>query len=111
MLHFERPIAPGHACQHYIGHAEDLARRIMTHMRGVYNGGGNGCAKLCAVAKQRNIKFQVARVWRGDYDLEQRIKKRRDGRDLCPICSPHPFPVAYAVELGPDEIKDALIPF
>lgn len=73
LLHFDRPIAPGHTTQHYIGHADDLPRRIQAHARGRYNGGGNGCAKLCAVAHERGIGFVVARVWRGGYALERRL--------------------------------------
>lgn len=74
LLHFERPIAPGqHTTQHYIGHADDLARRIDSHRRGRYND-GSGCAKLCAVAKERGIGFTVARLWRGGYKLERRLR-------------------------------------
>lgn len=87
LLHFEQPIAPGrHTTQHYIGKADDLAQRIAAHARGRYNGGGNGCAKLCAVAKGRGIGFRVVRVWRGGRALETRIKARKNAPALCPIC-------------------------
>lgn len=79
LLHFTDPIAPGrHTTQHYIGTAKDLARRIEAHARGRYND-GSGCARLCAVAKERGIGFKVARLWRGGYELEKRLKNAKAG--------------------------------
>lgn len=110
LLHFERPIAPGkHTTQHYIGHADDLPRRIDSHRRGRYND-GSGCAKLCAVAKERGIGFTVARLWRGGYELERRLKGRHEGPELCPICG-RPKRVRYAEEVPAGEIGELLLPF
>ncbi len=116
LLHFDQPIAPGrHTTQHYIGHAEDLARRIQAHERGRYNGGGNGCAKLVAVAAERGIRFQVARLWRGGYELERRLKARHAGPRLCPVCGAQravePLPVYYADEVPAEQIAALVMPF
>lgn len=107
LLHFERPIAPGHPTQHYIGYADDLTRRIRAHARGRYNGGGNGCARLCEVAKERGIGFTVARLWSGDRSLERRLKSRKEAPRLCPICGPVAA-VGYAEELSIDEHLTAI---
>lgn len=110
LLHFSEPIAPGrHTTQHYIGTARDLARRIEAHTRGRYND-GSGCAKLCAVAKERGISFRVARLWRGGYELEKRLKARKASPRLCPICG-KPLPVRYAEEVPAEEIERLLLPF
>lgn len=114
LLHFERPIAPGaHTAQHYIGHADDLARRIQTHERGRrYNGLGQptGCARIVEVAHERGIRFQVARVWRGGYELERRLKRRKDANDLCPVCNRRPDPIRYAAEIPAGELAGLLLP-
>lgn len=98
LLHFDRPISDGHTTQHYLGYADDLAHRIQVHTRGRYNGGGNGCARLCEVAKARGISFTVARVWWGDRSLERRLKSRKNARRLCPVCG-SAATVGYAEEL------------
>lgn len=113
LLHFEQPIAPGrHTAQHYIGHADDLAARIQTHERGRrYNGLGNptGCARIVEVAKERGIAFRVARVWRGGYELERRLKARKEAPALCPICNPGVR--RGLAELTADQISEQLTPF
>lgn len=108
LLHFERPIAPGrHTAQHYLGYADDLARRIKAHRRGRYNGRSTGCAKLCAVAGRRGIGFVVARVWRGDYKLERRLKRRKSGPRLCPICG-RAATISYAEEVPAETVRGLL---
>lgn len=95
LLHFDSPIAPGrHTTQHYTGRY----------------GGGSGCAKLCAVAHERGIGFTVARLWRGGYDLERRLKGAKAGRRLCPVCG-RPLPIRYADEVPAGEIEELLLAF
>lgn len=79
LLHFDQPISPNHTARHYLGSAEDWAHRIEQHRQ------GQG-ARLCEVAKERNIGFVVARLWVGDRNLEQQLKRRKAGPRLCPIC-------------------------
>jgi hypothetical protein len=59
LLHFSQPIAPGHPCQHYIGFANDPWMRLEEHRA------GRG-ARLCQVALERNIGFDLVRLWPGD---------------------------------------------
>lgn len=58
LLHFSEPISENHTTQHYIGTTQDLDRRIVEHA----NGRGS---RLCEVATERGITFQVARTWPG----------------------------------------------
>ena len=82
LLHFEQPIAPGrHTTQHYLGFAEArlFGERIEEHR--------TGCgARLTQVANEREIPFVIARVWYGDRSFERRLKNRKNGPRLCPIC-------------------------
>ncbi len=98
MLHFERPIAPGrHTCQHYIGYADDLAARLQAHDT------GHG-ARLTQVARALGIKWRVVRLWRGDRSFERRLKERKEGPRLCPICG-HAYRVRDAVELPVEQCE------
>jgi hypothetical protein len=91
LLHFSSRISPNHTCQHYAGHAHNLSHRIQVQRRGrrwrKRNGQWCGAARLLEVARQRGIGFQVAKVWVGaGRDFEKRLKGRKQGPDLCPIC-------------------------
>jgi predicted GIY-YIG superfamily endonuclease len=79
LLHFERPISEKHTTQHYIGWAKHLPSRIAKHMK------GDG-ARLTQVAVERNIGFVIARTWNGDRTMERKLKDRKEGPRLCPIC-------------------------
>ena len=107
LLHFEQPIAPGrHTARHYLGYASDLAARIQQHERG-----GRGAARLCQVARERHIPFDVVRVWpRGGRDLEARLKRQHNGKRLCPVCNAR-VRGRYGEELPVSAISDALLPF
>jgi hypothetical protein len=50
-------------------------------------GYGRG-TRLVEVATERGITFEVVRVWRGDRGRERRLKNRKEGPTLCPICNP-----------------------
>lgn len=107
LLHFDRPIAPGrHTCQHYLGTADDLAVRIQQHEHG-----GQHAARLCQVAKERGIRFTVARVWQGGRELERQLKRRKDAPRLCPICRGNVQQLRLFDELTPLQIADALLGF
>jgi hypothetical protein len=85
LLHFAKPIAPGrHTCQHYLGSAIDVDARLNEHLA------GNG-ARLCQVANEREIDYQVVRVWQTEpgqaRQLERKLKNRKNAPALCPVCS------------------------
>ena len=79
LLHFETKLA--HA-QHYLGSTDNLEARLNCHRQ------GNG-ARLMAVVAQQDIPWRLARTWAGDRALERRLKHRKEGPRLCPICNPH----------------------
>lgn len=83
LLHFAQPISPAHTCRHYLGFADDLERRIAEHRA------GRG-SRLCEVARERNISFEVARTWQGSRKLERRLKNWHNSPKLCPICRAQP---------------------
>ncbi len=78
LLHFDMPL--GHA-QHYMGWTADLDTRLVRHASG-------HSAVLTEVFRSKRIGFTLARCWRGTRDAERRLKRRHNGRRLCPICSP-----------------------
>lgn len=79
LLHFERPISQAHTTRHYLGFAKNLDKRIRQHRE------GKG-SRLCAVAKERSIGFEVAQVWEGDRTLERQLKSRKNVLRFCPVC-------------------------
>jgi hypothetical protein len=76
LLHYDRPL---HHAQHYLGFTDDLDARTTRHLTGF---GG----RLPAVFSELGISFTIARTWDGDRTLERKLKKRKNGRKLCPIC-------------------------
>src|SRR3954454_13513201 len=79
LLHFDRPIAAGHTAQHYLGWTKYLPGRALAHLR------GRG-AKMTQVAHERGIGFVISRTWQGDRHFERKLKNRKEGPRLCPIC-------------------------
>lgn len=91
LWHLETPLGnERHRAQHYLGYAEDLARRLVEHRA------GQG-ASFTAAAVARGIRLYVVRLWiPGDRALESRLKRRRSSgngsaprlAEWCPICRP-----------------------
>jgi hypothetical protein len=79
LLHFERPICPTHAAQHYLGWTNDLARRLHDHRE------GRG-ARLTQVALERGIPWRLVAIWPGDRSYERLLKARKNAPRYCPIC-------------------------
>ena len=94
LIHFDRPISPNHTCQHYLGFAHDLEQRIAQHRAGTGS-------RLCEVAKERGIGFDVVAVWSGDRTLERKLKNRKNAPCLCYKCNPKlvQFSLADVAEL------------
>ncbi len=81
LFHFDQPISDGHPTQHYLGWAKDIDAREADHRA------GRG-ARLTQVAIERGIDFIRVRVWEGYSRTDERkLKNRKDGRALCPICA------------------------
>jgi hypothetical protein len=79
LLHFARPNA--HA-RHYLGMTtRRLGVRLVEHIGGRANG-----STLIAAVVAAGIPIRVARLWPGGDGLEARLKRRKKGPSLCPIC-------------------------
>ena len=78
LLHFDRKL---HHAGHYLGWTPaEVWRRLELH----HNGQG---ARLVSVIRAAGIDFRLARTWpEGDRALERKLKRRHNGRRLCPIC-------------------------
>ncbi len=80
LLHFDKPIADGHPCQHYLGWSENLVERLKAHKDGLG-------ARLTQVAKERGIGWTLAAVWSGvTREFERKLKNRRNAPKMCPVC-------------------------
>lgn len=80
LIHFERPIAPGkHTTQHYVGWEGVKGSRIQQHKKGIGS-------RLCQVAMERGIAFDVVLTVQGDRGDERRLKNSHNLRMVCPLC-------------------------
>lgn len=84
--------------QHYCGHADDLRERLQQHF------GGYGSA-FTRQAVSRDIKMTVARVWKGGYEVEQALKRKKKTPAYCPCCSPRAYNLRGAEELTEEQIR------
>lgn len=79
LLHFDSPI--GGRASHYLGYAKNVNARVSHHREGTG-------ARLTQVANERNINFEIARIWEnGDRTLERKLKNRKNAKQLCPKCT------------------------
>ncbi len=89
LIHFETKL---HHAGHYLGFSDALRLRIACHEH------GNGAKLMTAVARN-DIRWCVSKVWLdGDRTLERRLKMRKNGPDLCPICTGAVLP-GYSVDV------------
>jgi hypothetical protein len=81
LVHLDAPLgSEKKTALHYIGVAHDLPARIAAHRA------GRG-ARMLAVAVERGIGFEVARIWQGGRAFERALKQRGHAAELCPVCS------------------------
>ena len=99
LLHFDQAIGnpdnPRGQARHYLGHADRLDRRALQHLQ------GRG-AKITQALAARGIGFQIARIWPGDYRMEQRLKRYKGANRLCPICRRQPPAGQLTLDLDED---------
>lgn len=78
LIHFDRPYR--HA-RHYMGYTSEagLDKRLDAHAR------GNG-ARLMQVITDAGITWRLARVWENATRRDERRRKGRGLKPLCPIC-------------------------
>lgn len=92
LLHFSEPICATRTTQHYLGYTDDLDTRLKLHTT------GQSHARLPEVAFERGIEMVLSRTWRGGRAYERRLKNRKEGPKLCPICNPKALGLAQAKE-------------
>lgn len=81
LIHLDKPLA--HA-RHYIGMVasnEHLERRLREHRT------GRG-AKILDACNRQGISYRVVRTMNGGRPMERRLKSRKNGPKLCPVCNP-----------------------
>jgi len=76
LIHLNTPLK--HA-KHYLGFSEDLPKRLQRHRT------GQGAAFMKAISKE-GISWHVSRIWDGNYELEQMLKRQHNASHLCPTC-------------------------
>lgn len=77
LIHFSTPYK--HA-KHYCGYtSRSLKERLERHRE------GRG-ARLMEVITQAGIAWDVVRTWKGNRELERKLKRRKNSPQLCPIC-------------------------
>ena len=69
----------GLEARHYLGTTKNLRRRLRLHRK------GQG-ARMLAVARSRGIRLRLVRTWPGGRQTEIDLKRRKNGRRLCPRC-------------------------
>jgi hypothetical protein len=79
LLHLDSPLSPSSPSRHYIGYTRHVPSRMQAHLT------GRG-ARFMQVARERGIGFVISRTWQGDRSFERRLKNRKEGPRLCPIC-------------------------
>jgi len=80
LLHFAEPMS--HA-QHYLGWTNNLDARLRQH-----KGHKNPQCRITSAFSTKGISFVLARTWAGTIAKEKELKRLRNGRKLCPVCTP-----------------------
>lgn len=81
LVHFEKKLS--HA-QHYLGSVANhshLERRMHEHRT------GRG-ARILDACNRAGIPYRVVRTMNGGRIKERRLKNRKNGPKICPICNP-----------------------
>lgn len=79
LLHLDSPL--GHS-RHYMGFSTNVPQRLDRHRL------GRG-ARMLAAAREAGIGFRLVRSWGNvSPSFERRLKRRKEGPRLCPVCNP-----------------------
>jgi hypothetical protein len=97
LLHLDRPLSEHHTAQHYLGFTKHVPSRMAAHLE------GRG-ARFMQIARERGIGFQIARIWPGDRTFERKLKRRKQGPALCPICRRQAPADQLALDLSEDDL-------
>ena len=98
LIHFDQPIGNPEnrraQAQHYLGSTFRLDARMTEHLT------GRGAAIMRAV-REKGISWQIARIWPGDRAFERKLKRRKEGPKLCPLCRAAGQPGQLPLDLDP----------
>lgn len=79
LIHFDKPVRG--KCQHYIGYAPNVGKRIQKHLD------GQG-SQLTRIAVRNGITFRVVKIWQDEgLNFKAQLKKRAEGPRLCHLCN------------------------
>lgn len=85
LLHFSAPLGTKkHQAQHYLGWVKGSKKNVQERLQEHRSGSG---ARITAACNQRQIPYDLVQCFPGDRSLERRIKRRKNLKRLCPICS------------------------
>jgi predicted GIY-YIG superfamily endonuclease len=81
LIHFHTPYGK-RKVQHYHGWASNIRERIQAHRMNVG-------AKLVRAVNKAGIEWEVAKVWEGEVQEDERDRKKRKKSfaRICPICN------------------------
>lgn len=97
LLHLSEPLSPKNGARHYIGYTRHVPSRMEAHRT------GRG-ARFMQVARERGITWCISRVWEGDRAFERRLKNRKEGPRLCPLCRATPPAGQLALDLPEEDL-------
>ena len=79
LIHFNEPF---YHARHYLGYttnARTLPKRL------AYHRSGQG-AKILKALNGQGIGYEIVKTWKGDRNLERKLKNRKKSSSFCPIC-------------------------
>jgi hypothetical protein len=97
LLHLDQPLNPTRPARHYLGYTRHPPSRMAAHLE------GRG-ARFMQVARERGIGFVIARTWQGDRSFEKRLKRRKEGPRLCPLCRGQPSAGQLLLDLEEEDL-------
>lgn len=84
LIHFDTPLwseNPRGQARHYLGYAsKSLKSRLEQHAA------GTGAA-IMRTLKEKGITWRVVRTWKGNRQLERKLKNWHNAPMLCPVCN------------------------
>jgi hypothetical protein len=94
LIHLDAPLSDKHTARHYLGYCRHVPSRMEAHRT------GKG-ARFMQVVRERGIPWVIARIWPGDRSFERKLKRRKEGPALCPICRRQPPKGQLTLDLDP----------
>jgi hypothetical protein len=100
LIHLDAPLSEKHTARHYLGYCRHVPSQMEAHRT------GRG-ARFMQVVRERGTSWSIARIWPGDRSFERKLKRRKMGPRMCPICRRQP-PAGQLPLDFPDPLDDLL---